>query len=70
MFTVRATNRFIVINVEQIERSVHLMPKYGATFSATAAKVEMGKNGPDTFNHFKDYFVNSFITIHSYNYIV
>lgn len=46
------------------------MPKYGATFSATAAKVEMGKNGPDTFNHFKDYFVNSFVTIHAYNYIV
>lgn len=68
LFVLEATDKFVVIDVNQIERGVHLMPKYGSSFSATAASREIGKNG-DAFKYFKTFWLNSFIDIHMYNTI-
>jgi len=42
------------------------MPKFGSSFTATAAHKTIGIDG-DTFTQFEDYWLNSFIDIHAYN---
>ena len=66
MFTVHTTNHFTLIDVKEILRGVHLMPKFGSSFTATAAHKTIGIDG-DTFTQFEDYWLNSFIDIHAYN---
>jgi len=68
MFTVHTTNRFTLIDVKEILRGVHLMPKFGSSFTATGAHKTIGIDG-DTFTQFEDYWLNSFIDIHVYNLV-
>jgi Plavaka transposase len=67
MYTVKCTNKFEVIDVNRIEYGVHLIPKFGNTLSASSKDVPIGPFGPQVFDHFEEFFLNTWIDIYQYN---
>jgi hypothetical protein len=67
MYSVRATQRFEVIQINQIEQSVHVLPKFGKTLETPA--VQVGLRGPEVFEHYKEFYLNLYIDEHNYNSI-
>jgi Plavaka transposase len=81
MYTVRRTRRTAVIHIGDIERSVHLIPKYGRQIGATtklmrklqdtlrdAVTGEIPK-APSATAEFEEFWLNSWIDNHMYNQI-
>jgi len=69
MYTVMRTTRYEVIDVSRIKSGVHLIPKYGNTLRASETEVPIGRFGPEVFEHFEEFFLNSWIDIYHYNNI-
>jgi Plavaka transposase len=67
MYSVRATQRFEVIQIDRIEQSVHVLPKFGKTLETPA--VQVGLRGPEVFEHYKEFYLNPYIDEHNYNSI-
>lgn len=67
MYSVRRTNRYEVIDVNRIECGVHLIPKYGNTLRASSLDVPIGRFGPQVFEYFEEFFLNTWIDIYQYN---
>ena len=58
-----------VVDVNRIKCGVHLIPNYGNTLCASETEVPVGRFGPEVFQHFEEFFLNSWIDIYQYNSI-
>ena len=61
MYTVKRTSRYDVIDVNRIKCGIHLIPKYGTTLCASVTDVPIGRFGPEVFQHFEEFLINSWI---------
>ena len=58
-----------VVDVNRIKCGVHLIPNYGNTLHASETEVPIDRFGPEVFQHFEEFFLNSWIDIYQYNSI-
>ena len=69
MYTVKRTVRYEVVDVSRIQCGVHLIPKFENTLRASETEVPISHFGPEVFQHFEDFFLNSWINLYQYNSI-
>jgi hypothetical protein len=81
MFSVRRTSQKAVINISDIERGVHLIPKYGREIGSTTAlmwKLQYEMRNQETGSipkapfanaQFEEFWLNSWIDNHMYSKI-
>ena len=55
----KRTSRYEVVDVNRIQRGVHLIPKFGNTLYASETEVPIDHFGPEIFQHFEEFFLNS-----------
>jgi hypothetical protein len=53
-------------NQNSAENPYALIPKYGNTLGASATEVPIRRFGPEVFQHFEEFFLNSWIDIYQY----
>ena len=63
MYTVKRTSRYEVVDVNRIQCGVHLIPKFGNTLCASETEIPIDRFGPEIFQHFEEYFLNSWINL-------
>ena len=81
MYMIRRTHQTAVIHIGDIERSVHLIPKYGRQIGATTKLIrklqytlqdpvtEEILKAPNAIAEFEEFWLNSWIDNHMYNQI-
>ena len=63
MYTVKRISRYEVVDVNRIQCGVHLIPKFGNTLYASEIEVPIDHFDPEIFQHFEEYFLNSWINL-------